>query len=103
MLGDLSEEPQAALLRRVDISPVEIVKVAHHGSADQDADLYRRLHAQVGLIGVGAGNSYGHPTARLLDILRQNATVAARTDQSGILAVWHDDRGALTLWRQKPP
>jgi competence protein ComEC len=103
MLGDLGEEPQAALLRRVDISPVEVVKVAHHGSADQDPDLYRRLHAQVGLIGVGTGNSYGHPTARLLDILQQNGTLAARTDQGGILAVWHDDRGALTLWRQKPP
>lgn len=103
MLGDLGEEPQAVLLRRVDISPVEVVKVAHHGSADQDPDLYSRLHAQVGLIGVGAGNSYGHPTARLFDILQQNATVAARTDQSGILGVWHDEDGKLTLWRQKPP
>ncbi|WP_431795609.1 ComEC/Rec2 family competence protein [Microbacterium enclense] len=101
MLGDLGAEPQAAVLRRVDITRSEIVKVSHHGSADQDPELYRRLHADVGLIGVGAGNTYGHPTARLLDLLRETGTVAARTDTDGILAVWRDENGRLTLWRQR--
>lgn len=101
MLGDLGAEPQAAVLRRVDITRAEIVKVSHHGSADQDPELYRRLHADVGLIGVGAGNTYGHPTARLLDLLRETGTVAARTDTDGILAVWRDENGRLTLWRQR--
>ncbi|MCT2085316.1 ComEC/Rec2 family competence protein [Microbacterium enclense] len=101
MLGDLGAEPQAAVLRRVDITRSEIVKVSHHGSADQDPELYRGLHADVGLIGVGAGNTYGHPTAWLLDLLRENGTVAARTDTDGILAVWRDEHGTLTLWRQR--
>ena len=103
MLGDLGAEPQAALLRRIDVPRAEVVKVSHHGSADQDPELYRRLHADLGLIGVGADNSYGHPTARLLDILQQNGTVAARTDLDGVLAVWHDGEGRLTLWRQRAP
>ena len=102
MLGDLGEEPQAALLRRVDVPRVEIVKVSHHGSADQDPDLYERLHADLGLIGVGVGNSYGHPTERLLEMLRRNGTVTARTDTDGILAAWHDEAGRLTLWRERP-
>lgn len=102
MLGDLGEEPQAALLRRVDVPRVEIVKVSHHGSADQDPELYERLHADLGLIGVGAGNSYGHPTERLLEMLRRNGTVTARTDTDGILAAWHDEAGRLTLWRERP-
>lgn len=101
LLGDLGAEPQAALMRRVELPRVEIVKVSHHGSADQDPELYRRLHAAVGLIGVGIDNTYGHPTARLLDILQQGATVAARTDTGGLLAVWHDDEGGLALWRQR--
>ncbi|WP_292902410.1 ComEC/Rec2 family competence protein [Microbacterium sp.] len=103
MLGDLGAEPQAALLRRVDVPRVEIVKVSHHGSADQDPELYRRLHAPLGLIGVGADNTYGHPTARLLDILTSVGTTAARTDTDGILAVWRDEERRLTLWRQRPP
>ena len=103
MLGDLGAEPQAALLRRVDVPRVEIVKVSHHGSADQDPALYERLHADLGLIGVGAGNTYGHPTEHLLDILRANGAVAARTDTDGMLAVWRGDEGRLTLWRQRAP
>lgn len=103
MLGDLGAEPQASLLRRIDVPRAEIVKVSHHGSADQDAELYRRLDATVGLIGVGADNTYGHPTSALLDILRQCGTVAARTDTDGIVAVWRDGHGRLALWRQGGP
>lgn len=101
LLGDLGAEPQAALLRRVEVPRVEVVKVSHHGSADQDPELYHRLHASIGLIGVGAHNTYGHPTARLLGILKEEATVAARTDTGGLLAVWHDEEGRLSLWRQR--
>lgn len=103
MLGDLGAEPQASLLRRIDVPRAEIVKVSHHGSADQDAELYRRLDATVGLIGVGADNTYGHPTSALLDIMRQCGTVAARTDTDGIVAVWRDGHGRLALWRQGGP
>ena len=79
------------------------MKVSHHGSADQDPELYHRLHAAIGLIGVGADNTYGHPTARLLDTLTAVGTVAARTDTDGILAAWRDDDGHLTLWRERAP
>lgn len=103
LLGDLGEQAQAALVRRVDIPRVDVVKVSHHGSADQDADLYRRLHARIALIGVGAGNSYGHPTASLLSILAALGTTVGRTDQEGILAAWQAPESGLTLWRQRPP
>lgn len=101
LLGDLGERAQEALRRRVDIPRVQVVKVSHHGSADQDADLYRALHPTIGLIGVGADNDYGHPTAKLLGILAALGTTAARTDRDGALAVWLDGDGRLTLWREK--
>lgn len=103
LLGDLGEEAQAALRRRVDVPRVQIVKVSHHGSADQDADLYRDLHPAVGLIGVGADNSYGHPTDSLLTMLRALGTAIGRTDQDGALAAWLDSEGRLTLWREHGP
>lgn len=100
MLGDLGQESQAALRRRVDVPRVQVVKVSHHGSADQDPDLYRDLHPAVGLIGVGADNRYGHPTDKLLATLTALGTTVARTDADGALAVWLDHDGRLTLWRE---
>ena len=101
LLGDLGEQAQSALRRRIDVPRVQVVKVSHHGSADQDAALYRALHPTIGLIGVGADNDYGHPTAKLLGLLTALGTTAARTDRDGALAVWLDADGRLTLWRER--
>jgi len=102
LLGDLGADAQAALLRRVEVPRVDVVKVSHHGSADQDPELYRRLHPVVGLIGVGAQNRYGHPTTTLLSTLAALGVVVGRTDTDGDLAVSMSE-GSLTLWRARPP
>jgi len=101
LLGDLGEQAQSALRRRIDVPRVQVVKVSHHGSADQDALLYRGLLPRIGLIGVGADNDYGHPTAKLLGILTSLGTTAARTDRDGALAVWLDGEGRVALWRER--
>ena len=84
-LGDLGERAQEMLMAANSLDTVDVVKVAHHGSADQNAALYERLRAVVGVIGVGADNGYGHPTQRLLDILARAGTRAERTDRSGMI------------------
>ncbi len=61
-LGDLDESAQNRVLAANPLGAVDVVKVSHHGSADQSARLYERLGAVVGVIGVGADNGYGHPT-----------------------------------------
>ncbi len=45
LLGDLGEESQARLLGAAALGPVDVVKVAHHGSADQSDRLYEVVHA----------------------------------------------------------
>jgi competence protein ComEC len=86
-LGDLDEEAQTAMLAEGPIGPVDVVKVAHHGSGDQSAALYAGLRASVGLVSVGADNGYGHPTRSLLDLLRSAGTTVVRTDQAGLAVV----------------
>ena len=81
-------------------APVDVVKVSHHGSADQSAALYARLDAAVGLIGVGADNDYGHPTERLLGILAGAGTSAFRTDEQGMLLVSAAD-GGVSVWTER--
>ena len=102
-LGDLSASPQAIiagdpLLR----PPYEVVKVAHHGSADQDAGLYRRIGATVALITVGAGNDYGHPRAETLQLLRSGGAAIGRTDRDGLILVASGSAG-VTVWRERGP
>ncbi|MEL4318172.1 ComEC/Rec2 family competence protein [Leifsonia sp. YIM 134122] len=100
-LGDLGEESQDALLRSSALAPVDVVKVAHHGSSDQSTELYERLRAKVGLISVGADNSYGHPTARNLEILAGIGTVAERTDEQGLVLLAPGVDGSVRVWSER--
>jgi|GEM_PF-79007 len=99
-LGDLGEEAQDALLATRAARQVDVVKVAHHGSADQSPRLYRALGARVGLVSVGARNGYGHPTASALRMLAEAGTMPVRTDERGMILVSTGSEG-LRVWSER--
>jgi competence protein ComEC len=100
LLGDLGEESQTRMRAAARLSAYDVVKVAHHGSADQDAALYHAVDADLALIAVGADNDYGHPRPSLLGLLQAAGARIARTDTDGAVAVWREgDR--LRLWRER--
>lgn len=99
-LGDLGADAQNALLSQGPISPVDVVKVAHHGSADQSNDLYDKLNAKIAVLSVGANNSYGHPTNKTLDLLRKVGAHVLRTDKSGMLVISSGSSG-FRLWSER--
>ncbi|WP_395640107.1 ComEC/Rec2 family competence protein [Pseudolysinimonas sp.] len=101
MLGDLGEESQARMAGATAPGRVDVVKVSHHGSADQSARLYEQLDATVGLIGVGSDNDYGHPTDALLGILASTGTTPLRTDQHGLILVAPGDDGGVEVWTSR--
>jgi competence protein ComEC len=98
-LGDLGEEAQGRMLAGVRMSEVDVVKVSHHGSRDQNDRLYERLSAAVGLIGVGSDNTYGHPTQQTLALLQATGTQTVRTDRSGLALLSVRD-GSFHLWTE---
>ncbi|MDQ1514106.1 MAG: competence protein ComEC [Microbacteriaceae bacterium] len=100
--GDLGEDAQNALLAAGPVPAVDVVKVAHHGSADQSPAFYAAIGASVGLISCGAGNDYHHPTARLLRVLRADGVQPVRTDQSGLLLVAPAPGGGARVWTERP-
>ena len=65
----------------------DVVKVAHHGSANLDEGLMEAVRAPVGVISVGKDNDYGHPAPKALEVLRRNGYAVYRTDQRGDVAV----------------
>lgn len=94
--GDLGEEAQRGLGRAAADLSADVLKVPHHGSADQWDGLVGRVGPRVGLIGVGADNPHGHPTDAALAALDRRGVVVGRTDKSGTIAVV-DRGGTLVL------
>ncbi|HEX2045207.1 MAG TPA: DNA internalization-related competence protein ComEC/Rec2 [Gaiellaceae bacterium] len=69
--------------------PVEILKVAHHGSADERlAELLARTRPRVAAVSAGAGNEYGHPAP---------STVAALEAVRGLAVYRTDEDGGITI------
>lgn len=102
-LGDLSQEGQRAMSTgAVLLDRYDVVKVAHHGSADQDPSFYARLRPAVALVSVGERNTYGHPRQETLAMLALVGAQTLRTDQGGLSVVWRDSEG-LRRWQDRAP
>nr|WP_205862933.1 ComEC/Rec2 family competence protein [Planosporangium thailandense] len=84
LAGDAEEDEQQTLLAAP--VAVEVLKVAHHGSAFQSPQFLDAVHPSVALVSVGAGNVYGHPNMGVLGRLSRGGARVLRTDLSGDLA-----------------
>ncbi len=82
--GDAESEQLAEIVEREHLRNIEVLKVGHHGSkAALDDDLAQTLSPRIALIGVGAGNRYGHPNAETLERLEKEESLVFRTDIDG--------------------
>ncbi|MGW8483591.1 ComEC/Rec2 family competence protein [Microbacterium sp. NPDC055903] len=100
-LGDLSAAPQQLLAASGTLRPpYAVVKVAHHGSADQDPRLYALARASAAIFSAGTGNDYGHPRAESLALLEASGAVVLRTDLQGRILLGIQD-GRLTAWTER--
>ncbi|WP_060889889.1 ComEC/Rec2 family competence protein, partial [Streptomyces scabiei] len=90
LLGDLEPPGQRELARSPEaaaLGAVDVLKVAHHGSAYQDPGLIRAMAPRLALISVGADNPYGHPAPGTVAALRAGGATVLRTDEDGAIAV----------------
>jgi competence protein ComEC len=72
----------------IDPGPVDVLKVAHHGSDDPGlGDLLDRTTPSLAVISVGEGNSYGHPTPGTLAELAAHEILTLRTDEAGKIRI----------------
>ncbi|MGB3829802.1 MAG: ComEC/Rec2 family competence protein, partial [Ornithinimicrobium sp.] len=103
LTGDIEEEAATSVRRALRGERFDVLKVAHHGSADQSDDLVAESGASVALISVGADNTFGHPTPSALALLRQSAMLVRRTDLNGDIAVVRSGSGlSITSERDGP-
>ncbi|MDI9884174.1 ComEC/Rec2 family competence protein [Streptomyces sp. HNM0645] len=88
LLGDLEPPAQRGLIRAHPALPrVDVLKVAHHGSAYQHPALLAAARPRLALISCGRDNPYGHPSLRTVSALRSQGALVMRTDTEGSIAV----------------
>jgi competence protein ComEC len=87
LTGDVEPPAQQALMARQRLPRVDVLKVAHHGSAYQDPDLLAETRPRLALISVGIDNDYGHPAPATVRALRRSGALVGRTDLDGTLVV----------------
>jgi competence protein ComEC len=72
----------------IDPGPVDVLKVAHHGSDDPGlGELLDRTTPSLAVISVGEGNAYGHPTPDTLAELAAHEILTLRTDEAGKIEI----------------
>jgi len=85
MLLTADAEAEATPIRS---GPIDVLKVAHHGS--DDAGLGRLLEGtepKLAIVSVGDGNPFGHPTAATLATLSSHGVRTLRTDRDGTVVL----------------
>jgi competence protein ComEC len=80
--------------------PVDVLKVAHHGSEDSGlAALLDRAVPKLAVVSVGEDNSYGHPAPETIATLGAHGVPAARTDEDGTITIEADAGGWTVVGR----
>jgi competence protein ComEC len=96
LTGDVEDDVDPILLGR-GLPAVDMLKVAHHGSATASSDdLLAAIRPSVAVVSVGANNRYGHPNAGTMARIRAHSQTALRTDQAGTVETTLD-RTAVTV------
>ena len=92
--GDCSFDEEDELMEN-DYNALEsdVIKIGHHGSSGStSADWLEAVNPRFGVISVGNGNSYGHPTKTVLDRLDDFDVEYYRTDVVGTVVFETDGK-----------
>lgn len=90
LTGDLNVEAEQSILNDI-TDTVEVLKVAHHGSATSTSDAFlRKLRPAIACISVAERNRYGHPSKEVMERLRQYTRKIYLTKDSGAITIETD-------------
>lgn len=98
LTSDIESKIEKILTWRKKIEPVEVLKIAHHGSETSTSEeILTAARPQLAIISVGE-NRFGHPADEVLDRLRANNIDFLRTDNQGTIEIISDGQ---KWWVQK--
>ena len=84
MTGDAESDQLMEVVRSGEVGDIDILKVGHHGSRNgMSRELALSFRPEIALIGVGAGNRYGHPSPETVETLEKGGCKVFRSDVDG--------------------
>lgn len=96
LTGDMDASCEAGLLRACgpgDLAGIQVLKAAHHGSdTSSSPEFLDRLGPKLVLVSYGNGNSYGHPSPKVLERLRERGSRILETGRCGAILLWTDGK-----------
>lgn len=99
--GDCTLDNEQEILNSFNLSNVDFLKVAHHGSKSATSEEFiKKLSPDVSVISCGYDNEYGHPNKETLINLSKTNTKVYRTDKQGHLSFYSDGN---TITTSSPP
>ena len=105
--GDVERPIERRILAGDELRSAAVLKVAHHGSkTSSTAEFLDRVQPLFAIISAGLENSYGHPSADVLERLRERHAMVLRTDQDGSISIRSDGRRIrvdTNRWRKEQP
>lgn len=106
-MGDAERQEENWLLQRLppEALQADVLKLGHHGSrTSSSAEFVRAVSPLVGLVSVGAGNSYRHPSTEVLERFASMQVPLLRSDLEGSVVLstngqWLDASAHGNRWR----
>ncbi|MDR6225093.1 DNA internalization-related competence protein ComEC/Rec2 [Desmospora profundinema] len=84
MTGDIEEEAERQIIRRWELPPLDLLKVAHHGSRTSTGQVWLdHSRPRMAIISAGRNNRYGHPSPEVVERLQMRDIPLWRTDRDG--------------------
>ena len=91
--GDVEAAGENAFLSEEQITPVSVLKVAHHGSKTSTTQaLLAQAKPQLALVSCGINNQYGHPSDETIQRLEASNACIFATPQHGQITIKTDGR-----------
>ncbi|KAA5828703.1 ComEC/Rec2 family competence protein [Saccharopolyspora hirsuta] len=102
LTGDVELPAQGHLVAAGLDLRADVLKVPHHGSRYTTPRFLNAVRPRTALISVGDGNSYGHPSPFVMDMLTRGGAEVLRTDKEGDIAILPGPQGPRHISRGDP-
>ena len=99
LMADADMETEQSLCDKYgDALSCDIIKIGHHGSAySTSGELLETARPAFAVISCGRNNIYGHPAARVVELLQDSGIIYARTDEDGAVYLKSVSEGQLVF------